>query len=221
MTPWSWESCAPSGTGYAAGGRSRLRRADVVHTLLLGATGEVDDGDVRAGDAGEHDGPPGEAGDLGAVAGGGDVGGGGGQDALTGHEVAVGVDAQRRAGDEGDEVVAVFGQERLGLVGKDGLGALDAVGEYLAEDLDGEGVADLDLVQVVEESGLGQAAVGGEHGVLGHAADGQGGALQVADALGEHGVGGAVVDREVDVDGGDAQAGHDAGVIGAQELLVV
>ena len=65
---------------------------------------------------------------------------------------------------------------------------------------DVEDVADLDAGELVEHGGVAQAGVAGEDGVRGFAADGQGGAEEVADALVEGGVFGAVVDGQVDVD---------------------
>ena len=74
----------------------------------------------------------------------------------------MGVDAQGRAGHQGEQVLALLDAQSLGLLGLDDLGAGDPVGEDLSEDLDDEAVTGLDLVQVGEHGGLGQAAVPGD-----------------------------------------------------------
>ena len=132
----------------------------------------------------------------------------------------MGVDAQRRAGDEGDQVPAGLGAQLLGLLGLDDLGLDHAVGEHLAEDLDDEGVPRLDAVEIGEHDGVGQAPVPGDHGAGARAAHRQGGALQVSQALQEGLVGGAVVDGQVEVDGGDLEARHEAGAVDVEDLVV-
>ena len=79
--------------------------------------------------------------------------------------------------------------------------------EVASGDFDVEDVADLDAGELVEHGGVAQAGVAGEDGVRGFAADGQGGAEEVADALVEGGVFGAVVDGQAHVDGGDDGSG--------------
>ena len=133
----------------------------------------------------------------------------------------MGVDAQRRAGHQGHEVAVGVGPQLLGLLGLDDLGLHHAVGQHLAEDLGGEGVPRLDLVEVGEHGGVGQPAVPGDHRARAGPAHGQGGPLQVPQALQEGLVGGAVVDGQVQVDGRDAQTGHEAGAVGVQDGVVV
>lgn len=129
----------------------------------------------------------------------------------------MGVDPERGAGDEGQEVLAGLHEEALRVLRLDNERLAHAVGDHLAVDLDGEGVADVDAVEVGEELGRGEAAVSGEHRVGGGAADRQGGALQVADAALEDGVARAVEDRQVHVDGGDPDPGHQSLGVAAQE----
>ena len=61
----------------------------------------------------------------------------------------------------------------------------------------------------------------GQDGVRGFAADGQGGAEEVADALVEGRGFGAVVDGEVDVDGGDLDGGHDVVDVELTQVFLV
>ena len=133
----------------------------------------------------------------------------------------MGVDAERRAGDQRHEVVTGLDAEGLRLGRLDHPGVVHLVGEHLAEDLDDESVADLHLVQPGEHLGLGQAAVAGDHRVGSDAPDRQRRALEMAEPLEQGLVGGAVVDGQVEVDRGDLQPRHEPLRIGGEHGVVV
>ena len=133
----------------------------------------------------------------------------------------MGVDAQGRAGHQGEQVLALLDAQGLGLLGLDDLGAGDPVGEDLSEDLDDEAVTGLDLVQVGEHRGLGQTAVPRDDRAGPLSPDRQRGALQVPQALEQGVVGRAVVDGQVQGDGGDLETGHEALVVGLEDVGVL
>ena len=131
------------------------------------------------------------------------------------------VDAVGRAGDEGGEVLALDLVEGLGLVGQDDADVGDLVLEVAPGGLDVEVVAHLDAGELVEHGRVAQAGVAGEDRVRGLAADGQGGAEEVADALVERRGVGAVVDRQVDVDRGDLDGRHDVVEVELAQVVLV
>ena len=133
----------------------------------------------------------------------------------------MGVDAQGRAGHQGEQVLALLNAQSLGLLGLNDLGAGDPVGEDLSEDLDDEAVTGLDLVQVGEHGGLGQTSVPGDDRAGPLSPDRQRGSLQVPQALEQGVVGRAVVDGQVQGDGGDLETGHEALVIGLEDVGVL
>ena len=131
------------------------------------------------------------------------------------------VDAVGRTGDEGGEVLALDLVEGLGLVGQDNANVGHLVLEVAPGGLDVEVVAHLDARQLVEHGRVAQAGVAGEDRVRGFAADGQGGAEEVADALVERRGVGAVVDRQVDVDRGDLDGRHDVVEVELAQVVLV
>ena len=131
------------------------------------------------------------------------------------------VDAVGRTGDEGGQVLALDLVEGLGLVGQDDADVGDLVLEVASGGLNVEVVAHLDARQLVEHGRVAQAGVAGEDRVRGFAADGQGGAEEVADALVERRGVGAVVDRQVDVDRGDLDGRHDVVEVELAQVVLV
>lgn len=75
-------------------------------------------------------------------------------------------------------------------------------------------------VEVGEQLGSGEAPMPSEHRVRVLAAHRQGGPLQVADALAQHLVAGAVVDGKVGADRRDHDAPHEPRAVGGQEPVV-
>ena len=90
-----------------------------------------------------------------------------------------------------------------------------------AQNFDVEDVTFFEAGELVEHSGGAKACVSGEDGVRGLAADGQGGAEEVADALVEGRAFGAVIDGQVDVDGGDLDGGHDVVDVELAQVFLV
>ena len=93
--------------------------------------------------------------------------------------------------------------------------------EVTAGDLNVEDVTFFEARELVEHGSGAQAGVSGEDGVRGLAANGQGGAEEVADALVEGRAFGAVVDGQVDVDGGDLDGGHDVVDVELTQVFLV
>ena len=131
------------------------------------------------------------------------------------------VDTVGGTGDEGGEVLTLDLVEGLGLVGQDDANVGDLVLQVAPGGLDVEVVAHLDARQLVEHGRVTQAGVAGEDRVCGLAADGQGGAEEVADALVERRSVGAVVDRQVDVDRRDLDGRHDVVEVELAQVVLV
>lgn len=131
------------------------------------------------------------------------------------------VDAQRRTGHQRDQILAFDEFQELVRIRIDHPRRTDLVFEDLAEDFDGEMVADFDFVEVGEHLRVGEAPVGGQDRMRVDAADGQGGAFEVPDSLEEGLFGGPVVNGKIEVDGGDSQARHEAAAHREETLVVV
>ena len=115
----------------------------------------------------------------------------------------MGVDGVGRAGDEGAVVPAGDDVQPLGAFRLDDVDLVDLIGQHLVHDVQVKLVTFAEFVQISEEHSLGQTAVAGQHAVGALAAKGIACAFQMADALGEHLVGRALVDGQVHVDLGD------------------
>ncbi len=124
------------------------------------------------------------------------------------HEQTLGVHAVGRARHECDEVLALHGLQRLGLVGVHHEDLVHLVGKRAVEHVQIEMVALLELVEVGEEARARQAAMRRKHAVGGLAADGQGRALQMPHAAGQRLLGGAVVDGQRLADLGNLDIAH-------------
>ena len=121
----------------------------------------------------------------------------------------MGVDPERGAGDQGQQVAALLRVQGLLLLGRHHLRLTHLVDQHLSHHLDGEGVAGAHPVQIGEHGGLGEAAMGGDDGVGGLTTHREGRALQVPGAAEQRQVGGAVVDGKIDIDARDPDPGHD------------
>ncbi|CAB0968424.1 hypothetical protein FRC0457_01935 [Corynebacterium diphtheriae] len=127
---------------------------------------------------------------------------------MPGDQQAMGVDAVGSAGDEGHQIPVRLHRQPVGLMGQDDVDGLDLVLQLFARHRDIEDVADGDLLQVVEQRGVGQARVGGDHRVRRVTADGKVRAEEVAGAALQHRFGRPVEHREIDARGGHDDAAH-------------
>ncbi|CAB0812602.1 hypothetical protein FRC0195_01940 [Corynebacterium diphtheriae] len=127
---------------------------------------------------------------------------------MPGDQQAMGVDAVGSAGDEGHQIPVRLHRQPIGLVGQYDVDGLDLVLQLFARHRDVEDVADGDLLQVVEQRGVGQARVGGDHRVRRVTADGKVRAEEVAGAALQHRFRRPVEHREIGVRGGHDDAAH-------------
>ena len=132
----------------------------------------------------------------------------------------MGIDAVGRTGDKGAEVLPFCDLEDLHLVGIDDDDLVDLIGQGLVEDAHEEDVAQLDLIEVGEELGAGQAAMARQNAMAGRAADGKRRALDMADGDLQYGGVDAVVDRQRHLDVGDLDIAHDAAARDIQQAFV-
>jgi hypothetical protein len=128
-------------------------------------------------------------------------------DPVSAHEQAVGVDGIRSAGEDSEKVSRGVHREVLDIRREDDLDLVDLIGQRLTCDVDVDGRSLTDVDEMVQQRGIGHPRVAGEHGVCPHTAHGQGGAIQVTDALGDRLVAGAVVNGKVDPRSRESAAG--------------
>ena len=136
------------------------------------------------------------------------------------HQQPVGVDAVGRAGHQGDVVLALRHLQAVGLGGQDDGDVVHLVGEGPVQHRDGEGVAHLQLIQIGEQLGTGQAPVGRNDRVGAGTAHRQAGAFQMTGGHLQHGIAGAVVDGLLHADLFNGDVAHDAGAGHVQRALV-
>ena len=141
-------------------------------------------------------------------------------DAASPHQKAVGVDAVGGAGHQGDVILAVHHLEVVRLGGQYNGDLVHLVGEHAVQDRDGEGVAYFQLVQIGEQLGAGQAAVGRNDRVGALAAHRQAGALQVTCRHLQHAIAGAVVDGQLHTDLFNGDVAHNAGAGHIQRIFI-
>ena len=139
---------------------------------------------------------------------------------MAAHQQAVGVDAVGGAGDEGEVVLLRVDLELGHLGGEHDADLVDLVGDRAVEDGDSPVVAGGQLVKVGKEPGAWQAAVAGDGAVGPDAADGEARPREMADGDLQHGLVGAVVDGQGDVDFRDVDVAHDAGAVDIQQGVV-
>ena len=132
----------------------------------------------------------------------------------------MGVDAVGGAGHQGDVILAVHHLEVVRLGGQYNGDLVHLIGQHPVQDRDGEGVAHFQLVQIGEQLGTGQAAVGRNDRVGAAAAHRQAGALQVACGDLQYAVAGAVVDGQLHADFGNGDVTHNAGAGNIQRFVV-
>ena len=123
----------------------------------------------------------------------------------------MGVDAVGGAGHQGDVVLAVHHFQFVHLGGQHDGDLVHLVGQLPVQHGDGEGVAHLQSVQMGEQLGAGQAAVGRDHRMGALAAHRQAGAFQMACRHLQHSVAGAVIDGQLHTDLFNGDVAHNAG----------
>ena len=111
----------------------------------------------------------------------------------------MGVDGIRRAGNKGAVILPRGDVQILGVLRFHHFDLIHLVRQRFIQNMQVETVALFQLVQVGEQHGFGQAAVAGQHAVGAFAAKGVAGAFQMANALLQHIIAGAFVNRQVDV----------------------
>ena len=148
------------------------------------------------------------------------VGTGRGRDAMPAYQQTMGVHAVWRAGDEGRQIGAVLDGEPVQFVGQDHADPVHLIGEGLAEDVEGEGVALLQCIQSGQKACARQPRMPGDRRMRGIAADGQRTAWKMPDGDLQNGLVGAVVDRESGAEARDGHVAHDASAGDVQQRLV-
>lgn len=123
----------------------------------------------------------------------------------------MGIDAIGGAGHQRHIVLVRNDRKLLDLMGQDDEDLLDLIGEHLIKHGDGEGITDHELVEVCKKSCRGQSSVGGEYAVSACTADGEGCSLKMTDRNVQLSLAGAVVDRKLNTDLGNADITHDTG----------